>query len=41
MNHLSTSLSLGTDDDSLGAELRDFVRTTLAAQTTQKTAGKP
>lgn len=29
MNHLSTSLSLGTDDDSLGRQMRDFIRETL------------
>jgi acetyl esterase len=40
MNHISTSLSLGTDDDSLGAEMRDFVRRTLAARAPQKTAAK-
>ena len=38
MNHLSTSLSLGTDDDSLGSELRDFIRRTLAAKPPAKTA---
>jgi len=38
MNHLSTSLSLGTDDDSLGYQLRDFIRKTLAAKAPAKTA---
>ena len=38
MNHLSTSLSLGTDDDSLGSELRDFIHRTLAAKPPTKTA---
>ncbi len=31
MNHISTAMSLGTDDDSLGAEMRDFIARTLAA----------
>lgn len=39
-NHLSTSLSLGTDDDSVGSEMRDFIRKTLAARPAQKTAQK-
>jgi triacylglycerol lipase len=39
-NHLSTSLSLGTDDDSVGGEMRDFIRKTLAARPIQKTAQK-
>lgn len=38
MNHLSTALSLGTDDDSLGYQLRDFIRNTLAAKPPAKTA---
>ena len=38
MNHLSTSLSLGTDDDSLGYELRDFIRRTLAGKPPAKNA---
>jgi acetyl esterase/lipase len=38
MNHLSTSLSLGTDDDSLGYQLRDFIRQTLAVRAPPKTA---
>ncbi|HXQ51531.1 MAG TPA: alpha/beta hydrolase [Stellaceae bacterium] len=40
MNHITTSLSLGTDDDSLGAELRDFVRRTMAVHVAPKTAQK-
>ena len=40
MNHVSTAMSLGTDDDSLGSELRDFVRKTMAARAPQKTAQK-
>jgi acetyl esterase len=38
MNHLSTSLSLGTDDDSLGHELRDFIHRILVAKPPVKTA---
>ena len=38
MNHLSTSLSLGTDDDSLGREMRDFIRSALAPKAAVKTA---
>jgi acetyl esterase/lipase len=38
MNHLSTSLSLGTDDDSLGREMRDFIRVVLAPKAPVKTA---
>src|SRR5579862_8003883 len=38
MNHLSTSLSLGTDDDSLGAQMRDFIQRTLAPKPAVKTA---
>jgi triacylglycerol lipase len=41
MNHLSTSLSLGTDDDSLGAELRDFIRQTLAAPPKRMSSAAP
>jgi acetyl esterase len=29
MNHVSTAYSLGTEDDSLGVQLRDFIRGTL------------
>jgi acetyl esterase len=39
-NHLSTSLSLGTSDDSVGGEMRDFIRKTIAAKPMQKTAQK-
>lgn len=38
MNHYSTSLGLGTDDDSLGYEMRDFIRRTLVAKPPAKTA---
>ena len=38
MNHLSTSLSLGTGDDSLGPQMRDFIRVTLTVKTPAKTA---
>jgi acetyl esterase/lipase len=38
MNHLSTALSLGTDDDSLGRELRDFIQRTRAPKAAVKTA---
>jgi acetyl esterase/lipase len=38
MNHLSTSLSLGTDDDSLGSQMRDFIQRSLAPKPAVKTA---
>ena len=40
MNHISTAMSLGTDDDSLGAEMRDFIARTLAPPSQMSMAPK-
>jgi triacylglycerol lipase len=35
-NHLSTALSLGSADDSVGVEMRDFIATTLSRRTASR-----